>query len=75
MPEDALLERVLVKHFSDRQLLITSDVVGYLITRIERSLEAASNIVSKIDSLAISSGRPITLPLVREALAIDNLKN
>ena len=75
MPEDALLERVLVKHFSDRQLLITSDVVGYLITRIERSLEAASNIVSKIDGLAISSGRPITLPLVREALAIDKLKN
>ena len=71
LPDDRLLEAVFAKHFSDRQLLVGSDVVAYLIPRIERSLSMAQKIVDKIDKLSLSSGRKVTLPLVRQILDSD----
>lgn len=70
-PDDALISAVLVKLFADRQLRVDDDVVHYLVTRIERSFEAARRVVGKIDSRSLKSKRRITLPLVREVLAKD----
>ena len=71
LPDDRLLEAVFAKHFSDRQLLVGSDVVSYLIRRMERSLSVAQKIVEKIDKVSLSSGRKVTLPLVRQVLDSD----
>ena len=71
LPDDRLLEAVFAKHFSDRQLLVGSDVVSYLIPRMERSLSMAQKIVEKIDKVSLSSGRKVTLPLVRQVLESD----
>ena len=71
LPDDRLLEAVFAKHFSDRQLLVSSDVVSYLIPRMERSLSMAQKIVEKIDKVSLSSGRKVTLPLVRQILESD----
>lgn len=67
-PDDALIRAVLVKLFLDRQLVVDTSVVEYLAVRIERSLEAARNIVELLDREALAAGRPVTRPMVADVL-------
>jgi chromosomal replication initiation ATPase DnaA len=67
-PDDALLGSVLVKHFADRQLRVTPDVVAYLVRRIERSFAAAADIAARLDAVSLRDRRAITVRLAREVL-------
>lgn len=67
-PDDELLERLLVKLFSDRQLVVPPDVVSYLVKRIERSFAAAGSIVRALDVAALAAGRSVTIALARRVL-------
>ncbi len=67
-PDDALVRAVLVKLFHDRQLMVDASVVEYLVTRIERSLEAARAVVEALDREALERGRPVTRPMVADFL-------
>lgn len=67
-PDDALLQAVLVKLFSDRQLQPSIDVLSYITERTERSFAAARSLVARIDNAALAKGRKLTVPLVREVL-------
>ena len=68
-PEDALLEAVLAKQFSDRQLLVDQEVVSYAVKRMERSLAQVRTIVEGADKLSLAKGQRVTLPLIRDVLA------
>lgn len=68
-PDDALLRAVIVKLFFDRQLVVDTAVVDFLMPRIERSFAAAADIVRRIDELALTAGRRVTRPLAAAALA------
>ncbi|HYH38446.1 MAG TPA: DnaA/Hda family protein [Azospirillum sp.] len=68
-PDEALLAAVLVKLFSDRQLIPSQEVIGYLLARMERSLDAARRVVAAIDRASLAKQRPVTVPLVRGVLA------
>jgi chromosomal replication initiation ATPase DnaA len=65
-PDDALIGAVLIKLFADRQLRVGSDVIGFLLARIERSFAAAHRAVAMLDEMALASHRRITVPLARE---------
>jgi chromosomal replication initiation ATPase DnaA len=67
-PDDALLGAVLVKHFSDRQVRVTPEVIAYLVARIERSFAAAASVAARLDAAALAAARPITVRLAREVL-------
>ncbi len=67
-PDDELLGGVLVKLFSDRQVRIRPEVVSFLLSRMERSFDAANVLVEKLDRQALSRKRPITVPFVRSVL-------
>ena len=67
-PDDALVRAVLVKHFIDRQLVVDTTVVEYLAMRIERSLEAARQVVEALDREALMAGRRITRPMAGDVL-------
>lgn len=73
LPDDSLIEALLVKMFSDRQLKIDRDVISYLITRMERSFAAARSLVMKLDAAALAQRRTITVPLAREVMRENNL--
>ena len=68
-PDDMLLGSVLIKLFADRQLSATNDVVSYILPRMERSFDAARDIVAKSDALALAQKRKITVPLLRDVLS------
>jgi len=74
LPDDALLGAVLVKHFADRQLSVTPEVIAYLIRRFERSFAAAADIASRLDAAALRDRCAVTIPLARDVLAQDDYR-
>ena len=67
-PDDALIEAVMVKQFSDRQIRVQPDVIAYLLPRLERSLASVRTVVAALDAAALAERRPITVPLARQVL-------
>jgi chromosomal replication initiation ATPase DnaA len=68
-PDDALIEAVMIKQFSDRQLRVGPDVIAYLVPRLERSLAAVRDVVTSLDRAALAERRAVTVPLARQILA------
>ncbi len=68
-PDDDLLRAVLLKQFLDRQLNVEPQVIAYLATRMERSMESARRLVEAIDRAALSKGRKITRQLASQIIA------
>jgi chromosomal replication initiation ATPase DnaA len=68
-PDEVLLKAVLIKHFADRQLAVEPHVISHLALHMERSMEAAAEVVADIDRLAMASHRKVTRALAAEALA------
>jgi chromosomal replication initiation ATPase DnaA len=67
-PDDDLLKTLLIKLFSDRQLRINIEVINYILTHSERSLESINNIVELIDKKSLAVKKNITIKLVKEIL-------
>jgi chromosomal replication initiation ATPase DnaA len=67
-PDEVLLKAVLVKLFTDRQLAVEPGLIGYLVTRMERSMEGAATVVAEIDRAALTSHRKVTRALAAEVL-------
>jgi chromosomal replication initiation ATPase DnaA len=74
MPDDALIEAVLVKMFMDRQTIIEPGVISYLIPLMERSFAAARSLVLKLDEAALAQQRTITVPLARDVIQEFNFE-
>ena len=72
-PEDTLITALLVKMFADRQVHVSSDVITYAASRMERSFLAARQIVEHADRLALATKKKITVPLIKQVL--ENLEN
>ena len=53
---------------SRRGLRLPDEVVGYLLTRLPRDLPSLNAVLDALDRYSLAAKRPVTLPLVREAL-------
>lgn len=71
LPDDRLLAAVLVKLFADRQITPRADVVPYLISRIERSFDAAARIVEHLDRVALSERQNLSRALAARLLGVE----
>ncbi len=67
-PDDELLKTLFFKHFVERQLKVDMNVIGYLVSRVERSFDSVSKIVEEIDRSAMQEKRNITIPFVKSCL-------
>lgn len=52
-----------------RGMRIPDEVVAYLLTHVRRDLHSLEAILAQLDTYSLSRQRPVTIPLVREALA------
>ncbi|WP_340159768.1 DnaA regulatory inactivator HdaA [uncultured Hoeflea sp.] len=68
-PDEELLAKVMVKLFSDRQVVVDDRIIAWLVARMERSLAAARLVVARLDQLALARGSKITRGLAAEVLA------
>jgi chromosomal replication initiation ATPase DnaA len=67
-PDDALLTAVLMKLMADRQLSPAPNLLSYLTRRIDRSFDAARDVVDRLDNMALATGRPINRALAAKVL-------
>lgn len=67
-PDDALLAAVMMKLFSDRQLVVPPNVLDFLLLRMERSFDEVHRIVEILDRHALAQGRAVTRKLASEIL-------
>ena len=56
-----------------RGLQLSDDIVAYLLTRLPRDMRSLQSIMEVLDQYSLMRKRPLTLPLVREALAQEIL--
>ncbi len=68
-PDDALLAAVMVKQFTDRQLVVPPTVIDWLVRNMDRSFAEARALVDALDRVALAEGRAITRPLAQRVLA------
>jgi chromosomal replication initiation ATPase DnaA len=69
-PDDTLFRAVLVKLFTDRQITVDDNLIGYLAVRIERSFAAARAVVQRLDREALQRKRPLSRALAAEILRL-----
>ncbi|MFN9847998.1 MAG: chromosomal replication initiator DnaA [Alphaproteobacteria bacterium] len=67
-PDDVVLEGVLRKFFRDRNIRPPEGVYPYLLTRMNRSIPEAQEIVRRLDEAGDDGFRPITRVLARQIL-------
>jgi chromosomal replication initiation ATPase DnaA len=74
-PDDRVLDGVLRRFFAERSIRPPEDVLPYLVARMERSVDAARELVQRLDEAGDDGQRPITRVLARQILedASDNL--
>jgi DnaA family protein len=53
----------------ERGLQLADEVAGYLLARLPRDLASLQEVLDRLDRVSLAKQRPLTLPLVREALA------
>lgn len=69
-PDDQLLEALILKQFSDRQITLSRKVVSYIIKHSDRSFSFVRNLVRQVDNLSMSEKKRITVPMVKRVLNI-----
>ena len=57
---------------SRRGLALTDEVVWYLLNHLPRDLASLHAVLDRLDRHSLARQRPLTLPLVRDALSKDN---
>ena len=67
-PDDDLLSAVIMKLFADRQIAPSPSLPAYLTTRIERSFQAAADIVTTLDAAALRDKRKVNERLAKQVL-------
>jgi chromosomal replication initiation ATPase DnaA len=68
-PEPELIEAVLQKLFSDRQLLVEPSLIAYAARRLDRSLGAARALVEALDAEAMARGAKVTRAMASQWLS------
>ena len=69
LPDEALLQAILIKLFADRQLAVAPGLIGWLVMRMPRTPAAAGKLVEMLDTRALAEGRAVTRTMAQAALA------
>ncbi len=68
-PGDALLARLLEKHFADRQLHTEAGFRAWLLPRLPREAAAIAEAAARLDRAALAAAGPVSRSLARACLA------
>src|SRR5262249_57937172 len=68
-PDDELMRAVLLKLLIERQLIVDTAVISYIVLRLERSLEAVRSFVDALDREALARPSRITKAIAGDVLS------
>ena len=69
-PDDELMFALILKNFSDRQIVIDKKLIDFIIKRIDRSYDKIFEFIYKIDELSLKKKKPINLKTIKEVLKV-----
>ena len=67
-PDDELMFALILKNFSDRQIVIDKKLIDFIIKRIDRSYDKIFEFIYKIDELSLKKKKPINFKTIKEVL-------
>jgi chromosomal replication initiation ATPase DnaA len=67
-PDDALLSVLLIKLFTDHQIILEPPLIGYIVKRMDRSFAFAGELVRALDRASLAGQKPITKRLTRRVM-------
>ena len=68
LPTDDLLQVIISKSFSDKQINLNPKISQYIINNVERSYEKMFKFLRDIDELSLSTGKSININLIKKVL-------
>ena len=68
LPTDDLLQVIISKSFSDKQINLNPKISEYIIKNVERSYEKIFKFLKDIDELSLSTGKSININLIKKVL-------
>lgn len=68
-PDDDLLSALVVKLFMDHQIIISAEVLNYIVQNMQRSYAFARKLVIEVDNISLAYKRAVSIPIVKEAIA------
>lgn len=67
-PNDEMLIALIAKQFNDRQIIITQEILDYILNHSERSFDFITKLIAEIDEISWTYGRAVSIPIIKEAL-------
>ena len=67
-PDDELMFAIILKSFSDRQILIDKKLIDFIIKRIDRSYGKIADFIYKVDELSLKKKKAIDLNIIKQIL-------
>ena len=68
LPTDDLLQVVISKYFSEKQIYLNPKIYEYIIKNVDRSYEKMFKFLKDIDELSLSTGKSININLIKKAI-------
>jgi len=68
LPTDDLLQVVISKFFSEKQIYLNPKIYEYIIKNVDRSYEKMFKFLKEIDELSLSTGKSININLIKKAI-------
>ncbi len=68
LPTDELIKVIISKNFSDKQVKIDVKLLEYILKNIERSYKGIFDLIDRLDSFSLSTGKSININLIKKAL-------
>ena len=69
LPTDDLLQVIISKSLSEKQIELNPKISEYIIKNVERSYEKMFKFLKDIDELSLSTGKSININLIKKVLA------
>ena len=67
-PDDDMLIALIAKLFNDRQIIISQEILNYILKYSERSFSYITKLIEEIDEISWRYGRAVSIPIVKEAI-------
>ena len=69
-PDDELMFALILKNFSDRQIVIDKKLINFIIKRVDRSYDKIFEFIYKIDEISLKKKKSFDFKIIKQVLKV-----
>ena len=69
LPTDDVLRGIITKISRDKGLLLSDNVINYILSHVERSYSIINIFINELDQLSLIRKKKITIPFIKKFIA------